>query len=111
MTRCKNIVIDFVALIVVVAVAVAVADVVVVVVVVVFVVDVVVFAVVVVVHLEGPASCICSSKWNGLLQMTIRRGWALASDHPSPMLGSRFNLTDLSRKIFVDIFDSQSNIN
>ena len=72
---------------------------------------VVVFAVVVVVHLEGPASCICSSKWNGLLQMTIRRGWALASDHPSPMLGSRFNLTDLSRKIFVDIFDSQSNIN
>ena len=72
---------------------------------------VVVFAVVVVVHLEGPASCKCSSKWNGLLQMTIRRGWALASDHPSPMLGSRFNLTDLSRKIFVDIFDSQSNIN
>ena len=108
MTRCKNIVIDFVALIVVVAVAVAVADAVVVVVVVVFVVDVVVFAVV---HLEEPASCICSSKWNGLLQMTIRRGWALASDHPSPMLGSRFNLTDLSRKIFVDIFDSQSNIN
>ena len=64
-------------------------------------------------HPGDPAFCKWSSRGTSLLQMITLRGRPLVNDHPSPwspLPGSRFNLGDLSRTIFlffIDVFTKQ----